>query len=109
MLSETIVHMQGEHGKAAIAIQWGDEKVVLGASDSALALDLEALDNLLDALHEARRDLAREERTKVIMRIPLELKDALEAKARKEGLSQNAVFTRAIEEYLTGGLPGKQA
>lgn len=99
MITERMVHMQGVRGETAIAVQWGDEQVVLGVSDSALLLDLEALDELLDALHQARRDLAKVERTKVIMRIPPELKDALEAKARREGLTQNAAFTEAVKEY----------
>ena len=94
-------------GKAHISIQWGTQSLCLAAYNqdgvaSPVFFGVEPLDDLLDALHEARRDLAKVEREKITFRIPPELKDALEAKARRDGLTQNAAFTEAVEDYIVG-------
>lgn len=100
MIGQRIVHMRGEHGEAALAIQWGDEKVILAASDSALVLDLEAIDNLLDALLEAKASFAKAERVPLYARVPPSLKARFVARATEMDLTQNAAIIAAVRTWL---------
>ena len=94
----------GDQG-AHIAIDWGSAGLTLSTfGDEGVAepviFGLDTLDELLDALHEVRREISKAERISRIVRLPVTLRDALEAKARREGISQNAALIEAIERYV---------
>lgn len=91
-----------EVGDNQILIDWGSAGVMLTGfgPDEPMVLGLDSLHDLLDALHEAHRAITRTERIKTVMRLPAAVKDALEAKARRQGISQNAALVEAIERYI---------
>lgn len=92
---------QGAH----IALDWGTEEIEIctigdDGFPAPAVFELETLDELLDALHEARPDVAGTRRIARMLRLPVELKTRLEAKVRREGGNQNAAIIEAIERYL---------
>lgn len=92
---------QGAH----ISLDWGTEELELctigdDGFPAPAVFELETLDELLDALHQARADVAGTRRMARMLRLPIELKNRLEAKVRREGGNQNAAIIEAIEDYL---------
>lgn len=91
-------------GDNEILIDWGSEGFVvvgLGSAVPPMILSLDNLDELLDALHQARRETARVKRISRLLRLPANLNDALEERTRRQGISRNAAIIEAIERYLT--------
>lgn len=90
-------------GDEEILIDWGSDGMVLLGLESAVVpmiLDLDNLDELLDALHQARREVAKVKRVARLLRLPATLNDALEERTRRQGISRNAAIVEAIESYL---------
>lgn len=95
------VDVEGTH----IALDWGTEELELctigdNGFPAPAVFELETLDELLDALHQARADVAGTRRIARMLRLPIELRNRLEAKVRREGGNQNAAIIKAIERYL---------
>lgn len=67
---------------------------------SPVFFQLDVLDELLDALHEVRAEIAGTKRIARMLRLPIEMRNRLEAKVRREGGNQNAAIIEAIERYL---------
>lgn len=90
-------------GDNQILIDWGSAGALLmglGPDESPIVFGLDSLDELLDVLHKARREIAKVKRVARIIRLPATLNDALEEKTRREGISRNAAIIEAIESYL---------
>ena len=97
-MQKKLIRLEGED--THILIQWGEGKAVIKASSSPMALDADALDQLIASLLRARGQMVKREKSTLYARVPHNLKSQLLAKAQDEGLTQNAAIIAAVEGFL---------